>query len=214
MTNSTDNNSFFPTDPKKIRERIRRYERAFKNPNHDDGAGKRFLLGQLYMLLGDVEGAAKSYRWYKEAFPDDVPEAFNHLCWTLVLLRSGDEKNAKIKFRELVFNNLYIVPIFLGQAPTQYNFRHYSNWSEIEYIMEGPMHEIFSLWNESECAWLRLQWDSAIIQKDIAEYVALQKRLDESHDHKTRKQLIDMALRVAKGQHLKIVGSPSGSLAL
>jgi hypothetical protein len=72
--------SFFPTDPNKIRERIKRYERAFREPNHDDGAGKRFIMGQLFMLMGDVEGALNSCAWYKKSFPDDVPEAFNHLC--------------------------------------------------------------------------------------------------------------------------------------
>ena len=42
----------FPTDPKRIRERIRRYERALKRELEEgyggDGYGKRFLLGPLY----------------------------------------------------------------------------------------------------------------------------------------------------------------------
>ena len=50
----------YPTDPKIIRERIRRYERIFQRGQRrgaiDDGYGKRFLLGPLYMLLGDVQG--------------------------------------------------------------------------------------------------------------------------------------------------------------
>ena len=41
--------NFFPTDPKKIREHIKRYKHAFRERHHDDGAGKRFLLGQFYM---------------------------------------------------------------------------------------------------------------------------------------------------------------------
>jgi len=44
-----------PTDPKKIRERIRRYERALRNEKkkfgaYDDSAGKRYFLGPLYLL--------------------------------------------------------------------------------------------------------------------------------------------------------------------
>ena len=45
----------FPTDPKRIRERIRRYERALKKELEagygGDGYGKRYLLGPLYMLI-------------------------------------------------------------------------------------------------------------------------------------------------------------------
>jgi hypothetical protein len=46
----------FPTDPKRIRDRIRRYERALKKELEagygGDGYGKRYLLGPLYMFDG------------------------------------------------------------------------------------------------------------------------------------------------------------------
>jgi hypothetical protein len=129
------NNNFFPTDPKKIRETIRRYERGLKALHCDDGSGKRFLLGPLYLLMSDAAGALRSYEWYEKAFPDDVPEAFNHLCWTLTLLRSGKVALAKSKLRELIFENLYIIPIFLGHTPKQYPFQHGSNWRELSFIL-------------------------------------------------------------------------------
>jgi len=72
----------FPTDPKRIRERIRRYERALKRELEagygGDGYGKRFLLGPLYMLMGDVDGALASFDWYEGAYPDDTvgPRSF------------------------------------------------------------------------------------------------------------------------------------------
>ncbi len=54
----------FPTDPKRIRERIRRYERALKRELETgyggDGYRKRYLLGPLYMLMDDVDGALAS----------------------------------------------------------------------------------------------------------------------------------------------------------
>jgi hypothetical protein len=64
-----------PKDAKKIKERIRRYERALEQEkrrlgNHRDGSGKRFLLGPLYMILGDLEGALKSFAWFEATFPD------------------------------------------------------------------------------------------------------------------------------------------------
>jgi len=47
----------FPQDPKKIRVRIRRYERALRHEqvsygSINDGGGKRYLLGPLYLLMG------------------------------------------------------------------------------------------------------------------------------------------------------------------
>ena len=50
---------FFPTDPKQLRQRIKSYERKFRQEkkargDYDNGYGKRFLLGPLYMLSGDL----------------------------------------------------------------------------------------------------------------------------------------------------------------
>ena len=47
----------FPKDPARIRQRIRSYERKLTDELGRplrDGYGKRFLLGPLYMLLGDL----------------------------------------------------------------------------------------------------------------------------------------------------------------
>ncbi len=73
----------FPTDPKRIRERIRRYERALKRELKagygGDGYGKRYFLGPLYMLIGDVDGALASFDWYEEAYPDNGGEPYQYL---------------------------------------------------------------------------------------------------------------------------------------
>ena len=54
---------------RKIRERIRRYERKLREEkrtygDYRDGAGKRYLLGPSYLLLGDTEDAMKSFRTF------------------------------------------------------------------------------------------------------------------------------------------------------
>ena len=77
----------FPQDPKKIRTRIRRYERSLRHEQErfghiGDGSGKRYLLGPLYLLMDDTEGAHQSYIWYEQAFPDDSDEPLHLLCWT------------------------------------------------------------------------------------------------------------------------------------
>jgi hypothetical protein len=55
----------FPQDPKQIRARIRRYERSLRQEQErfghiGDGSGKRYLLGPLYLLMGDTDGAHQS----------------------------------------------------------------------------------------------------------------------------------------------------------
>jgi hypothetical protein len=62
--------------PQEDPARIRRYERALRKEYDDtgfysNGYGKRFLLGPLYLLKDDLEGALKSFAWYEETFPDD-----------------------------------------------------------------------------------------------------------------------------------------------
>lgn len=72
--------SDIPDDPKRIRERIRRYERGLQKEkqtfgSYNDGAGKRYFIGPLYLLLGDLEGALKAFQWFDKTFPDDTGEA-------------------------------------------------------------------------------------------------------------------------------------------
>ena len=109
----------FPTEPKKIMERIRRYERALRKDIKtfgfiEDGAGKRYLLGALYLILGDAEGAVQSYKWLEQVLPDDMGEPFDHLCWSLALYRAGDTEAASRKLLRTMLHNLYLLPALLG----------------------------------------------------------------------------------------------------
>ena len=98
-------NSFFPDDPKKIKTRIRTYERSLTH-DLDDGAGKRYLLGPMYLLLNDVEGALKHFAWFDKVFSDDSGEPYQYLCWTLALFKAGKTADAKRKLKQTMFENL------------------------------------------------------------------------------------------------------------
>ena len=109
----------FPKDPKKIRERIRRYERALRKEHQkfgfiDDGYGKRYLLGPLYLLLGDVQGAIKSFEWFDQTCVDDAGEPFQYLCWTLALYRAGKIEAGTQKLLQTMLSNLYLIPHLVG----------------------------------------------------------------------------------------------------
>ena len=141
----------FPTDPKRIRERIRRYERALKRELEagygGDGYGKRFLLGPLYMLMGDVDGALASFDWYEDAYPDDGGEPYQYLTWVLALFRGDRKQEAFNKLYQTMLENLYLVPFLLGRNPRRLDIWHGSNLEWIEYAVEVPQ-ELLNLWDD------------------------------------------------------------------
>ena len=64
----------FLQNPRHIKTRIRSYERSLRQEKKrfgfiHDGSGKRYLLGPLYLLMGDTEGALKSFSWFEKMFP-------------------------------------------------------------------------------------------------------------------------------------------------
>ncbi len=87
------------TEEQKIRSRLRSYERKLQQGKkkfgyYDDGAGRRYLIGPHYMLLGDNEGALEAFEWFEQEFDDDVGEPGHFLCWSLALHRAGNEIGA------------------------------------------------------------------------------------------------------------------------
>lgn len=199
-------NGFFPSDPKKIKDTIRRYERVLKAPHYDDGAGKRFLIGPLYLLMADVPGALQFYEWYEKKFPDDSVEAFNHLCWVLTLLRSGKQDLAKVRLHELIFDNLYVIPVLLGENPKQHAFQHGSNWRELSFITEGPRDEIFSLVSVSELSWIRGEWENPLLVSDVSRFVELYNVLDETNGYAERGNILNQVRLIARGEVNSLAG--------
>ncbi len=123
-----------PKDHKRIKQRIRNYERSLHQEkrrygHYRDGSGKRFLLGPLYMIMGDLEDALKSFAWFEAEFPDGCDEAPQLLCWSLALHRIGEDDKARRMLRRTMFANLYIVPQLLGMEVKRHDMWHGSNTS-------------------------------------------------------------------------------------
>lgn len=171
----------FPKDPKKIRERIRRYERGFREEQARfgairDGAGKRYSLGPLYLLMGDVPGALEAFRWFEEQFPDDSGEPGNHLCWTIALYLSGDEAAASKKLLQTMLLNLYLIPNLLGDFPQEIDMWHGCSDSEIQYLEYIP-HAFLALWDLPARDWARLQYQSDDFRRIRNRYIEIFREL-------------------------------------
>ena len=171
----------FPEDPKKIRARIRRYERKLRGEKADfgminDGAGKRYFLGPLYLLMSDLEGAIDAYRWYEAEFPDDSGEAGHHLCWSLALYRSGDKDAARSKLQHTMLLNVYLIPELLDEPQEEIEMWHGCNRSEIQYLEYVP-EEFLNLWDQAARDWAREQYESLEFQRVRDRFIAINKEL-------------------------------------
>ncbi len=191
----------FPTDPKRIRERIRRYELALKKELESgyggDGYGKRFLLGPLYMLMGDVDGALASFDWYEEAYPDDGGEPYQYLTWALALFRGNRCQEAFNKLYETMLENLYLIPFLLGRNPQPLDIWHGSNLGWIEYAVEIP-RELLSLWDDMALQWAREVSEHPIVVEKVVRYVAIHRELKSEPRGPRRTALVDEAFALKK----------------
>jgi tetratricopeptide (TPR) repeat protein len=187
----------FPKDPKKIKAQIQRYEQALKQERKtfgaiDDGAGKRYLLGPLYLLMGDVPGAVKSFAWFARTFPDDGGEPFQYLCWSLALYRSGKLEAATQKLRQTMLMNLYLLPHLLGIQQEPFNIWHASNWAQASYLQEAPP-EFLALWDEAARHWARTQYESSAFTQIRSRYIEIYQQLQTEPVGPKRQQLVKEA---------------------
>ncbi len=156
--------AYFPTEPSKIRARIRRYERLLQQEMDtygqlSDGYGKRYLLGPLYMLLGDVEGALRSYAWFEQTCPDDVGHPLHTQCWSLALYQARQFDAAATKLRQLHASNRYVLPRLLGLEQVIPGIEQGEHIREILELEDIPF-EAYDLWDEAALAWAKAIYDN------------------------------------------------------
>lgn len=172
----------FPADPKKIRSRIKSYERKLRKEEevigcYDDGAGKRFLLGHLYMLMSDLEGALAHYDWYEREFPDDGAEPYNHLTWALTLRRGDREMDAFHRLYQTMLENLYLVPHLLGDKPEKLDFEGGSNYTWHAYALAIPQG-LLDLWSEEDRLWARSVHEDPRVVDKRDRFIEIERQLD------------------------------------
>lgn len=178
------------SDPKKIRERINRYERNLRKRDNRDGSGSRYLLGPLYLLLDDTEGALAHYKWFARKFHDDGGEPFHRLCWALTLCRAGKQKGAALRLRDAHFQNVYLIPAVLGIPHGQPSgLRRGSNWEDEDYLSRAPS-AFLTMWRPEEKQWLQSVWDSAGFREFVQAHIDIMRQLSEEPAGEKRSALV------------------------
>lgn len=170
-----------PKEPAKIRQRIRRYELAFEKELdekgcYDDGAGKRFLLAPLYLVMGDLSGALKSFDWYASKFPDDMHYPGHRMCWALALYRDSKEQAASQKLGQAMLENLYILPKLLDDPIERLDIWHGCNIAEPEHLDYVPP-EFFDIWTMEERGWARKLYGSERFTRARTKYIDIGRQL-------------------------------------
>ena len=190
----------FPKEPSKIKRRISSYERKLRQEqlqhgSISDGYGKRYLLGPLHLVLGDLSGAIAAFEWYEKTFPDDMGEPFHYLCWALALYRSGDVDGATLRLRQAMLSNLYMIPHLLGLEQDDLDIWHSSNMEEKHYLQHAPA-EIWELWDEDALEWARQTYDSPAFHLVRAKYVKILEQLETEPLGPERSRLVSELIRL------------------
>ncbi len=193
-----------PSDPKQIRARIRRYEAGLEREKskygaYNDGAGKRYFIGPLYLAMGDLAGAIDAFRWYECEFPDDMGDAGHSLCWALALYRNDDREASAEKLRAVMFQNKFVLPKLLGKDGGDVLVSDETDaftMAEVEYIPTV----FFAMWNEAEIGWAREQYEGKEFSGARSRFVEIERLLETEPVGPLRTKLVRELFRLRRGE--------------
>lgn len=153
-----------PKTPRGIKSLIVRLEKQLQYEKrhygyYDDGGGVRFLIGPLYVLLQDYEGALKEFKLFDRRFFDDSGEPEHRIMWALALYKNGKLKEAENKLLEVLFLNLYMIPNLLDLPVANLNIDMMSGDSTLEYA-QSFHPELKKVWEDDALIWAESIYNS------------------------------------------------------
>jgi hypothetical protein len=191
------------TEKQKIRSRLRRYERALAQEKKEyggygDGAGKRYEIGPLYMLLDEDEGAVAAFEWFEREFDDDSGRPDHLLCWSLALHRAGDAAGAARKLRQALLSNLYLIPHLLGRPISELDIWHGSSDAEPDFLEYIPQPYL-DLWRDDEKEWAANLYESPGFRTVRERVIESESQLDGQRPGPERSALVKELSRLRYG---------------
>ena len=187
----------FPNTEKALKKRISSYKASLlkekKEFGHvNDGAGKRYLLFPMCMVLNNAKAAQDYIAWYEDEFSDDVGEPIQKLCWAIILKRIGKEKEGRKMLAETMLANLYLIPRILGEKMAPYDIWHPSSDAQMHYVEYMPKEVLASL-TQAETQWMSHKYDSSDFQRIRNRYIEIYQKLKDIKTINERRQLLDEA---------------------
>lgn len=171
-----------PKTPRGVYCRIEQLKKILKKEKrewgaYDDSYGRRLLIGPLYLLANDTEGALKYYKWYEKNFPDDCSEPFNYLCWSLILHRADKEHDADLKLYRTMLSNIYLLPYLLDADQPSNGIEYGSNWEDKNYAFQIP-EEYLAVWTDDEKGWANSVYHGEEVSRYRNKYIELKTILN------------------------------------
>lgn len=191
------------TDQQKLRSRLRRYERELAKEKKDlgyynDGGGKRYAIGPLYMLLGDDAGALAAFEWFEREFDDDSGMPEHLLCWSLALHRASDEAGAARKLRQTMLSNLYLLPHLFGEPIAELAIWYGASWNEPSHVDDiDPTY--LALWSDKETAWAKRLYESQGFRSVRERFIDIERQLNSMPPGPERTRLVRDASELRHG---------------
>lgn len=163
----------------RYREAIAEYEALLKL-NKNDNQGARYLIGPLYQLAGDLEGALRAYERFARHYPRDMGDPHQTFCWGLALSEAGRRQEAASRWRQAFFQNIYIAPMLLGDRLPEEAIWYGSNLEWPDYA-EDYLDLYETLWTRVVGALdsLRRLWNDPEVRADVKRWLALGGQLEE-----------------------------------
>lgn len=181
-----------PKELKKARTKISRYEKNFKRaqPFFDDGGGTRFLLGPLYLLVDDIDGAVKHYRWFARKYSDSIDEPLHTLCRAVTFFRTGKTTEAERFFRRTHLANTYLIPSLISIPFYELKVSHSWSWDTKEYAL-GTDPQYLNIFSQSDLNWFKESWNQKEFQELVKLYITLVEKLDKEPVGPIRSALVN-----------------------
>lgn len=187
----------FPATEQKIKARISSYRSALNAEKKcfgviSDGAGKRYLLFNLYFVLNDLKKSALYFDWYKREFPEDSGEPIQKLCWAVSLHRMGKGAEARYMLASLMLSNLYMIPRIIDEDIQEYDIWHASNLTYLDYVQYVPKRVLESI-QPDDIEWMKTLYESFEFRRIRKRYIEIYHDLLHLHDVQTRRPLVTEA---------------------
>ncbi len=158
-------------------EAVAEYE-ALLHLNPEDNQGARFEVGPLYQLAGNLDAALDAYDRYAETYPDDWDDPHHRFCWGLALYADDQPEEALRRWREALFQNVYVAPLLLDEPLPDTDIWHGIDVGEPFYA-ELYLDRYGTLWTDDALAALDALWQADFVQDALDEWLELGRRLDD-----------------------------------
>lgn len=155
----------------------------------DDSRGLRYMPPELYLKIGDYQGAGRYFTWFKKNFPDDVGFPQFLFEWTVTLFKNKKYKEAEQKAYETYFCNTYVFEKFLTGTVTPIDKQELAGY-ELPGVVEGfpYLREQKELIDFAE--WLQELVSTEKYKTITATYVQIHQQLQSENPGPKRNQLL------------------------